>query len=273
MTQTPTTSTTAAAAPAEAGLSDAIAAALPPDPYEQLEVARKITAVAVASRASRLEHEAARLRQKLADKDRLAADLADRAAALDQALREADARLRAILDDNVRAAAYYVSLTLRFLLVVAVFLRFLVLNLLVDLVLGCAKAKLVKERDSLAHTSKKLARDLAKVTALLHLPGTGITRLLSSRLLLILFVLYLQLETFKRHLMQSLGDENSSVSSSSPISQFLRSKQWPLFLCSVLSSKLSVLLCTESGNCRHKDLRAREFLEIRYYYDTTPWTL
>ncbi|PNT72930.1 hypothetical protein BRADI_2g51060v3 [Brachypodium distachyon] len=141
MTQTPTTSTSAAAAPAEAGLSDAIAAALPPDPYEQLEVARKITAVAVASRASRLEHEAARLRQKLADKDRLAADLADRAAALDQALRDADARLRAILDDN---------------------------------------AKLVKERDSLAHTSKKLARDLAK------------------------------LETFKRHLMQSLGDENSS---------------------------------------------------------------
>nr|BAD53333.1 hypothetical protein [Oryza sativa Japonica Group] len=142
MTQTPTP---AAAAPApavavsEAGLPDAIAAALPPDPYEQLEVARKITAVAVAARASRLELEAARLRQKLADKDRLAAELADRAASLEQALRDSDARLRAALDDN---------------------------------------AKLAKERDSLAHTSKKLARDLAK------------------------------LETFKRHLMQSLGDDN-----------------------------------------------------------------
>ena len=31
--------------------------------------------------------------------------------------------------------------------------------------LAWAKAKLVKERDSLAQTSKKLARDLAKVTA------------------------------------------------------------------------------------------------------------
>ncbi|XP_051226891.1 uncharacterized protein At4g15545 [Lolium perenne] len=147
MTQTPATHpATTAPAPAPppteaAGLSDAIAAALPSDPYEQLEVARKITAVAVAARASRLEHEAARLRQKLADKDRVAAELAERADALDRALRDADARLCAVLDDN---------------------------------------AKLVKERDSLAQTSKKLARDLAK------------------------------LETFKRHLMQSLGDENSS---------------------------------------------------------------
>uniref|UniRef100_A0A453FLF1 At4g15545-like C-terminal domain-containing protein n=1 Tax=Aegilops tauschii subsp. strangulata TaxID=200361 RepID=A0A453FLF1_AEGTS len=147
MTQTPSAHAAAAPAtapPAEgAGLSEAIVAALPPDPYDQLEVARKITAVAVAARASRLEHEAARLRQKLADKDRLAAELADRAEELDQALRDADARLRAVLDDN---------------------------------------AKLVKERDSLVQTSRKLARDLAKVT----------------------------LETFKRHLMQSLGDDNSS---------------------------------------------------------------
>ncbi|ONM37593.1 hypothetical protein ZEAMMB73_Zm00001d043333 [Zea mays] len=127
---------------AELPLPDAIAAALPPDPYEQLEVARKITAVAVASRASRLELEAARLRQRLADRDRLAAELADRAAKLEQALRDADARLRSALDDN---------------------------------------AKLAKERDSLAQTSKKLARDLAK------------------------------LETFKRHLMQSLGDDNSQT--------------------------------------------------------------
>ncbi|KAM3332765.1 hypothetical protein ACQJBY_028112 [Aegilops geniculata] len=145
MTQTPGAHAAAAPAtapPAEgAGLSEAIVAALPPDPYDQLEVARKITAVAVAARASRLEHEAARLRQKLADKDRLAAELADRAEELDQALRDADARLRAVLDDN---------------------------------------AKLVKERDSLVQTSRKLARDLAK------------------------------LETFKRHLMQSLGDDNSS---------------------------------------------------------------
>ncbi|TVU34983.1 hypothetical protein EJB05_16842, partial [Eragrostis curvula] len=148
MTQTPVPAATSAPAPGpapkpaaepEPGLPDAIAAALPLDPYEQLEVARKITAVAVAARASRLELEAARLRQRLAERDRLAAELADRAAKLEQALRDADARLRAALEDN---------------------------------------AKLMEERDSLAHTSKKLARDLAK------------------------------LQTFRRHLMQSLDDNN-----------------------------------------------------------------
>ncbi|GJM93017.1 hypothetical protein PR202_ga09532 [Eleusine coracana subsp. coracana] len=108
MTQTPTPAAPTSSAPPpkpavepEPGLPDAIAAALPPDPYEQLEVARKITAVAVAARASRLELEAARLRQRLAERDRLAAELADRAAKLEQALRDADSRLRAALDDNL----------------------------------------------------------------------------------------------------------------------------------------------------------------------------
>lgn len=49
-----------------------MAAALPPNPYE-LEATRKMTAV-------RLELEAARLRQRLANRDRLAAELADTAA-------------------------------------------------------------------------------------------------------------------------------------------------------------------------------------------------
>ncbi|KAF8663819.1 hypothetical protein HU200_055152 [Digitaria exilis] len=146
MTQTPTPAASTATAsqppgpepaPAPAaGLPDAIAAALPPDPYEQLEVARKITAVAVAARASRLELEAARLRQRLADRDRVAAGLADRAARLELALRDADARLRTALDDN---------------------------------------AKLAKERDSLAQTTKKLARDLAKVTAFLKVRLVAVT--------------------------------------------------------------------------------------------------
>lgn len=112
-TPTPTAAATAAPGPPEpapeAELPDAIAAALPPDPYEQLEVARKITAVAVAARASRLELEAARLRQRLADRDRLAAELADRAAKLELALRDADARLRGALDDNVRESSFSTS--------------------------------------------------------------------------------------------------------------------------------------------------------------------
>ncbi|KAG2600995.1 uncharacterized protein At4g15545-like [Panicum virgatum] len=152
MTQTPTAAAaaaataTATAVEASGSPADAIVALLPPDPYEQLEVARKITAVAVAvavaARASRLELEAARLRQSLSDRDRVAAELADRVARLELALRDAEARLRGALDDN---------------------------------------AKLAKERDSLAQTSKKLARDLAK------------------------------LETFKRRLMQSLGDVHPPI--------------------------------------------------------------
>lgn len=124
MTTTPTPTASAATATAAqepgpepepapaAGLPDAIAAALPPDPYDQLEVARKITAVAVAARASRLELEAGRLRQRLAERDRAAAELAERAARLELALRDADARLRAALDENVRTQTHLAAFAL-----------------------------------------------------------------------------------------------------------------------------------------------------------------
>ncbi|OEL35424.1 Uncharacterized protein BAE44_0003559 [Dichanthelium oligosanthes] len=122
-------------------LPDEVLAALPRDPYEQLDLARRITALAVAGRVSGLEREAGRLRAEAADKDRESAELRERVGLLDTALQETNARLRAALEDNI---------------------------------------KLSKERDSLAQTTKKLARDLQK------------------------------LESFKRHLMQSLHDDSSS---------------------------------------------------------------
>ncbi|KAG2547028.1 hypothetical protein PVAP13_9KG066700 [Panicum virgatum] len=122
-------------------LPDEVLAALPRDPYEQLDLARRITAMAVAGRVSGLEREAGRLRAEAAEKDRENAELRERVGLLDTALQETNARLRAALEDNI---------------------------------------KLSKERDSLAQTSKKLARDLQK------------------------------LESFKRHLMQSLRDDSSS---------------------------------------------------------------
>ncbi|KAF8681714.1 hypothetical protein HU200_045147 [Digitaria exilis] len=122
-------------------LPDEVLAALPRDPYEQLDLARRITALAVAGRVSGLEREAGRLRADAAEKDRENAELRERVGLLDTALQETNARLRAALEDNI---------------------------------------KLSKERDSLAQTTKKLARDLQK------------------------------LESFKRHLMQSLRDDNSS---------------------------------------------------------------
>ncbi|KAK3149798.1 hypothetical protein QOZ80_3AG0223020 [Eleusine coracana subsp. coracana] len=122
-------------------LPDEVLAALPRDPYEQLDLARRITAMAVAGRVSGLEREAARLRAEAADKDRENGELRERVALLDAALQETNSRLRDTLEDNI---------------------------------------KLSKERDSLAQTTRKLSRDLQK------------------------------LESFKRHLMQSLHDDSSS---------------------------------------------------------------
>ncbi|WOK91697.1 hypothetical protein Cni_G00388 [Canna indica] len=122
-------------------LPDEILAVMPTDPYEQLDLARKITSMAIASRVSKLDLEAVRLRQSVAEKDRTIADLQERLSQLDRTFQQTDARLKVSLEDNI---------------------------------------KLAEERDSLAQTSKKLARDLAK------------------------------LETFKKHLLQSLNEENVS---------------------------------------------------------------
>lgn len=121
-------------------LPDEILSVIPTDPYDQLDLARKITSMAIASRVSRLESETGRLRQKIAEKDRTIYDLQEKLSQLERAFREADARLGAALDENM---------------------------------------KLTSERDALALASKKLTRDLTK------------------------------LETFKRHLMQSLNDDGS----------------------------------------------------------------
>ncbi|NP_001144453.2 uncharacterized protein [Zea mays] len=113
-------------------LPDEILAVIPTDPYEQLDVARKITSMAITSRVSRLEADSGRLRRDLADRDHAEAELRAR-------LADSDARLAAALDEN---------------------------------------AKLAKERDSLAATTKKLTRNLAK------------------------------LEAFKKQLMKSLSEDN-----------------------------------------------------------------
>ncbi|XP_073298997.1 uncharacterized protein At4g15545-like isoform X2 [Primulina huaijiensis] len=121
-------------------LPDDILSVIPADPYDQLDLARKITSMAIASRVSKLETEAGRLQKKLQEKDRRIVELEDKVSELQTAYEEADLRLNITREDNI---------------------------------------KLLKERDSLALTAKKLGRDLAK------------------------------LETFKRQLMHSLNDENT----------------------------------------------------------------
>ncbi|OIW21129.1 hypothetical protein TanjilG_29785 [Lupinus angustifolius] len=108
-------------------IPDEILSVIPTDPYQQLDLARKITSMAIASRVSSLESDSSRLRHKLVEKERLIFDLEERVSGLSNACHEAEARLKNAFDDN---------------------------------------AKLSKERDQLAATVKKLCRDLAKLESL-----------------------------------------------------------------------------------------------------------
>ncbi|KAE8718689.1 Tetratricopeptide repeat-like superfamily protein isoform 1 [Hibiscus syriacus] len=125
----------------EFNLPEEILAVIPTDPYEQLDLARKITSMAIASRVSNMETEMGRMRAKVYEKDRIICELEEKVSRLHQVNHDAESRLKMLIDENM---------------------------------------KLSNERDSLAVTTKKLSRDLTK------------------------------LETFKRQLMQSLNDDNSS---------------------------------------------------------------
>lgn len=74
---------------------------LPSDPYEQLDVARRITAMAVAARVSKLESETGKLRQKLTEKEHTIYGLQERVVEAESTLQETSARLSHALDEQV----------------------------------------------------------------------------------------------------------------------------------------------------------------------------
>lgn len=82
-------------------LPDEILSVIPNDPYDQLDLARKITSMAIASRVSNLESETGKLRQSLKDKDRLILQLQDKVLQLEQAFNDADFQLKLTIEDNV----------------------------------------------------------------------------------------------------------------------------------------------------------------------------
>ncbi|XP_055823079.1 uncharacterized protein At4g15545-like isoform X4 [Solanum dulcamara] len=82
-------------------LPDEILSVIPTDPYDQLDLARKITSMAIASRVTILESEMGRLRQKLNGKDRVILDLEDKVSQLEQACHNAELRLNITLQDNL----------------------------------------------------------------------------------------------------------------------------------------------------------------------------
>lgn len=83
-------------------LPEEVLQVLPRDPFEQLDVARKITSIALATRVSGLESESSALRAKLAEKDQLIADLQAQVESLDASLSETADKLALADQEKVR---------------------------------------------------------------------------------------------------------------------------------------------------------------------------
>ncbi|XP_051126775.1 uncharacterized protein At4g15545-like isoform X2 [Andrographis paniculata] len=106
------------------GLSDELLEVLPADPFAQLDVARKITSIALSTRVDALESELSLFHDQLADRDHIISGLESQLESLDVSLNEASDRL-AIEEQE--------------------------------------KENLVRENSQLKNTVEKLNRDVAKV--------------------------------------------------------------------------------------------------------------
>ena len=83
-------------------LPDEVLQILPSDPFEQLDVARKITSIALSTRVSALESESSTLRAKLAEKDSLIAELQSQVDSFDASLSDVSDKLAQAELDKVR---------------------------------------------------------------------------------------------------------------------------------------------------------------------------
>ncbi|XP_075521712.1 uncharacterized protein At4g15545 [Primulina tabacum] len=99
---------------------------LPADPFEQLDVARKITSIALSTRVNALESEASVLRQEVARKDTLISNLESQIESLEASLDDASDKLGQVQQE---------------------------------------KERLMKENTQLSSTVKKLNRDVTKLEA------------------------------------------------------------------------------------------------------------
>ncbi|PIM98851.1 hypothetical protein CDL12_28665 [Handroanthus impetiginosus] len=79
---------------------------LPSDPFEQLDVARKITSIALSTRVDALESEVSVLREQLADRDNTISGLESQLESLDASLNEASDKLAIVQQEKVRKPIY-----------------------------------------------------------------------------------------------------------------------------------------------------------------------
>lgn len=83
-------------------LPEEVLQVLPSDPFEQLDVARKITSIALSTRVSALESESSSLIGRLADKERVIAELQAQIENLDASLSDACSKLARAEQEKVR---------------------------------------------------------------------------------------------------------------------------------------------------------------------------
>lgn len=81
---------------------------LPTDPYEQLDVARKITSIALATRISSLETELSSLTEKLEEKDDIIAQLQEQLDSLDSSLSDTSDKLSLANQDKVNQSRTFI---------------------------------------------------------------------------------------------------------------------------------------------------------------------
>lgn len=74
-------------------LPEEVLKVLPSDPFEQLDVARKITSIALSTRVSALELELATLRREVADRDAAISDLQSQLDSIDASFSDASDKL------------------------------------------------------------------------------------------------------------------------------------------------------------------------------------
>ncbi|KAI3979628.1 hypothetical protein MKX01_013723 [Papaver californicum] len=110
--------------PSNFDIPEEILSLLPSDPFDQLDIARKITSIALSTRVAKLESESSRLKAKVEEKDDLISELQSHIETLDSALSETADRLTQIDQE---------------------------------------KESLLKENESLSNTVKKLNRDVSKL--------------------------------------------------------------------------------------------------------------
>ncbi|PPD93210.1 hypothetical protein GOBAR_DD09854 [Gossypium barbadense] len=81
-------------------LAEEVLAVIPTDTYEQLDLARKITSMAIASRVSNMEGKMGRMRAKMYEKDHIIFELEDKLSTLQQLNQDAESRFKIAFEEN-----------------------------------------------------------------------------------------------------------------------------------------------------------------------------